>query len=72
VFYGLAGLGLLLQPALDKTPQATPRPLRLLYLPAFLFSSNLASLIGLLRFLSGGQSVRWHRAARRGEGEPAL
>ncbi len=71
LFYGLALFGLLLEPVLERAPRLVRRPLRLLYLPAFLLSSNLAALAGLLRFLRGGQSVRWQRVARRGEGEPA-
>ncbi|NMB88192.1 MAG: glycosyltransferase family 2 protein [Chloroflexi bacterium] len=60
VFYGLACLG-------RRRPSAA-RPGRLekiLYLPAFLFDSNLAALAGLYRYLTGRQTVLWQRVRRR-------
>lgn len=38
---------------------------KVLYLPAYLVHSNAAALIGLVRFLSGQQTSRWQRVARR-------
>jgi len=38
---------------------------KVLYLPAFLVSSNYAALVGLYRFLTGGQSVLWDRVQRK-------
>lgn len=38
---------------------------KLFYLPTFLVNSNWAALMGLWRFLSGGQSTRWQRVTRR-------
>ena len=40
-------------------------PVKLLYLPAFLVSANLAALDGLVRFLRGQQSTLWQRVPRR-------
>lgn len=44
---------------------------RLFYLPTFLVNSNWAALVGLYRYLTGGQSALWQRAARR-ENQPTL
>ncbi len=38
---------------------------RLLYLPTFLFNSNIAAIIGLWRYLSKRQTPVWKRAERR-------
>jgi cellulose synthase/poly-beta-1,6-N-acetylglucosamine synthase-like glycosyltransferase len=38
---------------------------KLLYLPAFLISSNWAALVGLIRFLTKRQTTLWQRAQRR-------
>jgi biofilm PGA synthesis N-glycosyltransferase PgaC len=38
---------------------------RLLYLPTFLFNSNLAALAGLYRFLARHQTTLWQRVQRR-------
>ncbi len=57
-FYLLALVGMRRQSAGGKVG-------KLLYLPTFLVNSNLAALVGLWRFLSGGQSTRWQRVKRR-------
>ncbi|MBI5932757.1 MAG: glycosyltransferase family 2 protein [Chloroflexi bacterium] len=56
-FYGLALLG-------DRLPKKSKLG-RLLYLPAFLTNSNMASLQGFIRFLRGGQLHLWERIDRR-------
>ncbi len=56
-FYGLAILG-------DFLPKKSKLG-RLLYLPAFLTNSNMASLQGFVRFLRGGQLHLWERIERR-------
>jgi poly-beta-1,6-N-acetyl-D-glucosamine synthase len=38
---------------------------KILFMPAYLVSSNLAGLRGLFRFLRGQQSAQWQRVARR-------
>ena len=38
---------------------------KIFYLPKFLVSSNIAALIGLLRFLRGSQTPIWERVQRR-------
>lgn len=40
---------------------------KLVYLPTFLLNSNFAAVIGLVRFVTGRQSVRWERVRRREE-----
>lgn len=62
LFYGLALLG---RGGLANGRLANGRFGRLLYLPTFLFNSNWAALLGLIRFLTGRQSTRWQRAQRR-------
>jgi len=62
VFYGLAGLGRRLSHRGGLG--------RLLYLPTFLLDSNLAAVIGLYRFLTGGQSALWQRVPRRADVYP--
>lgn len=57
IFYALALIG-------DYLPK-TNKLARLLYLPAFLTNSNLASLQGFVRFLRGGQLHLWERIDRR-------
>lgn len=57
-FYLLALVGVRRQSAGGKVG-------KLLYLPTFLVNSNLAALMGLWRFLIGGQSTRWQRVKRR-------
>lgn len=54
IFYSLAWLG-----------GRVPHKSKLLYLPTFLVNSNMAAVIGLYRFLVGGQSTRWQRVPRR-------
>ncbi len=56
-FYLLALVGNLL-PGINKKIPA-------LYLPTFLVNSNLAALLGLIRFTFGGQSTLWIKARRR-------
>jgi biofilm PGA synthesis N-glycosyltransferase PgaC len=41
---------------------------KILYLPTYLVNSNLAALLGLLKYLTGKQTVIWKRATRRVEG----
>jgi biofilm PGA synthesis N-glycosyltransferase PgaC len=38
---------------------------KILFVPAYLVSSNVAGLVGLFRFLRGGQPAAWQRVARR-------
>lgn len=38
---------------------------KLLYLPTFLVNGNWAALLGLLRYLRGGQKAQWQRVRRR-------
>lgn len=57
IFYGLALIG-------DRLPKKSKLG-RLLYLPAFLTNSNMASLQGFVRFLRGGQLHLWERIDRR-------
>lgn len=54
VFYGLAWLG-------GRLAHRN----KLLYLPTFLVHSNLAAVIGLIRFLTGRQTALWQRVPRR-------
>ena len=58
-FYTLALLG----PRLGLQGTAA----KLLYLPTFLVNSNLAAVLGLVRFVSGRQTTLWQRAKRHGE-----
>ncbi len=44
---------------------------KLCYLPTFLVNSNGAALLGLLRYLRGGQTVQWQRVRRREAGSEA-
>ena len=60
MFYGLALLG--------KWSSFPGKLGHLLYLPTFLVNSNLASMVGLFRFLSGRQTTLWKQAARREDG----
>jgi biofilm PGA synthesis N-glycosyltransferase PgaC len=49
-------------------PRAGVRPAgiagRLLYLPSFLVDSNVAALVGMIRFATGRQSAQWQRVRR--------
>ena len=56
VFYALALLGRWLD---------FRGPLKFLYLPAFLVSSNLATLLGFFKHVSQNQDVSWERVNRR-------
>jgi len=56
VFYALALLGRWME---------FRGPLKVLYLPAFLVSSNLATLLGFFRHVHQGQAVSWERVNRR-------
>ncbi|HRQ40142.1 MAG TPA: glycosyltransferase family 2 protein [Chloroflexota bacterium] len=56
-FYATAVLGACFQPG--------GRLGKLLYLPTYLVTSNLAALLGLGRFLAGKQTTRWQRVPRR-------
>ena len=38
--------------------------LRILYVPTFLFNSNLAALIGMVRFFSGRQTTLWAKTSK--------
>jgi cellulose synthase/poly-beta-1,6-N-acetylglucosamine synthase-like glycosyltransferase len=42
---------------------------KVLYLPAFLFNSNLAAWQGFMRFITGRQTALWQRARRAEEGD---
>jgi poly-beta-1,6-N-acetyl-D-glucosamine synthase len=57
LFYLLAGLGSLFK---GEGPLA-----RLLYLPTFLVNSNMAALLGLVRYLHGSQTALWTKVSRR-------
>jgi cellulose synthase/poly-beta-1,6-N-acetylglucosamine synthase-like glycosyltransferase len=57
-FYALAWIG-------SRTEKGT-RVHKVLYLPTFLVSSNLAAIIGLYRFLTRKQTTLWQRVQRRG------
>lgn len=57
LFYGLSVLGMMVK--------LRGKVGKLLYLPTYLVQSNAAALMGLVRFLSGQQTVRWQRVARR-------
>lgn len=57
LFYFLAWLG--------KYFESTSLFGKILYLPVFLVNSNLAALLGLIRFLTGKQSAQWMRVRRR-------
>ncbi len=64
VFAGQAGFYLLALVGMRR--QSTGGKVsKLFYLPTFLVNSNLAALMGLWRFLTGGQSTRWQRVKRR-------
>ncbi|MCX6064287.1 MAG: glycosyltransferase [Chloroflexi bacterium] len=56
-FYLLALLGSLIK--LDSNLA------RLLYIPTFLVNSNLAALLGLIRYLTGSQTSLWNKVKRR-------
>jgi biofilm PGA synthesis N-glycosyltransferase PgaC len=56
IFYGLAGMGAL-------APQWR-QSLKILYVPFYFTAMNIAALFGLMRFLSGNQTVTWHKAKR--------
>jgi cellulose synthase/poly-beta-1,6-N-acetylglucosamine synthase-like glycosyltransferase len=56
VFYALALLGRWME---------FRGPLKVLYLPAFLVSSNLATLLGFFRQIRRNQDVSWERVNRR-------
>jgi poly-beta-1,6-N-acetyl-D-glucosamine synthase len=60
IFYALAWLGTRFSNYGGKS-----RLLRLFYLPAFLTNSNLAALMGFIKFMRGGQSHLWERIERR-------
>jgi cellulose synthase/poly-beta-1,6-N-acetylglucosamine synthase-like glycosyltransferase len=55
-FYALAGLG---------RYSAFKGPLKILYLPAFLVSSNLATLLGFFKHVRKNQDASWERVNRR-------
>jgi len=57
LFYGLSILGTVIK--------VGGKVGKLLYLPTYLVQSNAAALMGLVRFLSGQQTARWQRVARR-------
>jgi len=61
-FYGLALIG--------RRVETRGLLGKLLYLPTFLVNSNAAALIGLYRFITGTQSVLWHRVRREDEEPP--
>jgi hypothetical protein len=44
---------------------------KVLYIPSFLVSSNLAALVGLYRHLTRRQTPNWRRVARPGEEKTA-
>lgn len=56
LFYGIASIGALM----PSVRQAS----RLVYVPFYFTTMNLAAFIGLARFLRGRQSVLWSKAAR--------
>lgn len=56
VFYGLATLGALVP--------ATRQASRLVYVPFYFTTMNLAAFAGLIKFLRGRQGVLWSKAAR--------
>jgi hypothetical protein len=58
-FYGAAVLG--------STRDRSGRLGKLLYVPTFLVNAEVASLIGLRRFLTSTQRPGWERVARRAE-----
>jgi len=58
-FYGLAWIGR----SQEKTGNAS-KLRRFLYLPTFLFNSNLAALQGFFELISGKQSHLWERVSR--------
>ncbi|MGB8980993.1 MAG: glycosyltransferase family 2 protein [Anaerolineales bacterium] len=60
LFYGLAWLGRNSGNRGEQNKLA-----RLIYLPTFLTNSNLAALMGFVKFLRGGQSHLWERIQRR-------
>lgn len=57
LFYGLSLLGTMVK--------VGGKVGKLLYLPTYLVQSNAAAFMGLVRFLSGQQTARWQRVARR-------
>jgi hypothetical protein len=57
LFYSLAWVG--------SFVQLKGRLGKILYLPHFLFNSNYATLVGLLRFLRKRQTVLWTKAQRK-------
>jgi poly-beta-1,6-N-acetyl-D-glucosamine synthase len=57
LFYLLAGLGSLFK--------GEGLLARLLYLPTFLVNSNMAALLGLVRYLRGSQTALWTKVSRR-------
>jgi hypothetical protein len=61
VFYGAAAAGSILH--------CKSMVSRLLYLPHFFVSSNLAALSGLLRFLADENAHCWQKVARGTPGE---
>ena len=73
LIFGLAHLGVpMSMPALIVVGSMMLRPLGELkwddpteYLPAFLVNSNLAALLGLVRYLSRRQTVVWQKVKRQ-------
>jgi cellulose synthase/poly-beta-1,6-N-acetylglucosamine synthase-like glycosyltransferase len=61
VFYGVAAIGSRLK---LRGPVA-----KLLFLPAFVVSGNVAAALGLLGYLAGRQTAVWKRVARRAPGD---
>jgi hypothetical protein len=51
--------------AAESTSRFGKRLGKILYLPSFLVNSNLAALLGLIRYLTGKQVAVWQRVARR-------
>jgi len=59
IFYGLAWIG-----RYQETTENGGKLERLLYLPTFLFNSNLAAFQGFLQYIKGEQSHIWERVSR--------
>jgi hypothetical protein len=60
-FYALAAIG-------SRLPLRGPVA-KLLFLPAFVVSSNVAAAVGLAGYLAGRQTAVWKRVARRAPGD---
>ncbi len=61
LFYGLAAIG-------TRLPLRGPVA-KLLFLPAFVVSGNVAAALGLIGYLTGRQTAVWKRVARRAPGD---